>query len=91
MELKGPGIRLAAPADIFTLILIPRSRHIEFTINTRIQLGKNGHVNLLVLITSRDVWEFLLAPMSPTWHCKLQKSLSAGKHSSKPTDVSRPR
>lgn len=56
-ELKGPGIRLSS-ADIFTQMLIPLTRHLKFTINMKIQLGKNGHVSLLVLITSRMCGNF---------------------------------
>lgn len=89
-SIEGTWHKSSFSADIFTLMLIPHSRHIKFTINMSSQLGKNGHVSLLVLITKRMCGNFVGSDVS---HLALQtaKSLSAGKHSNKPTDVSSPR
>lgn len=71
-RIEGTWHKTSLSADIFTLMLMPRSRHIEFTINMSRQLGKNGHVSLLVLITSRMCGNFCwlrYLPLGIT-HCK---------------------
>lgn len=71
-RIEGTWHTTSLSADISALMLIPRPRHIEFTINMRIQLGKNGHVSLLVLITSRMCGNFCWLRYLPlgTANCK---------------------
>lgn len=73
-RIEGTWHQTSLSADIFTLMLIPRSRHIEFTINMSSQLGKKWACQLPSANYKQDVWEFLLALVSPTWHYTLQKA-----------------
>lgn len=72
---EGDLAQSSLSVDTFTLILIPRSRHIKFTINMNSQMGiKKWVCQPPSANYKQDVWEYLLAVITPTWHYKLHRA-----------------